>query len=72
MTCKWIVREGSGFPFWAYTTCKSGFNPLSRISKVEQIKPYYDGRQCPICSKPIECNIELVAEIEPQERSDKK
>lgn len=64
MSCKWIVREGNGFPFWAYTTCKSGFNPLSRICKVRQIKPLYDGRRCPICGNLIECNIELVAESE--------
>ena len=64
MTCKWIVREGRGFPFWANTRCKGGFNPLTRISKVEQIKPCYDGRRCPICGKPIECDIELVAESE--------
>jgi hypothetical protein len=70
MTCKWIVREGSGFLFWAYTPCKSGFNPLSRINKVEQIKPCYDGRQCPICGKPIECNIELVAESEVEDGND--
>ena len=73
MNCKWIVREGIGFPFWAYTPCKRGFNPLSRIKKAEQIKPFYDGRKCPICGKPIECNIELVTEsedkdFEPQER----
>ena len=63
MTCKWIIREGTNNTFWAYTPCKRGFNYLSRIDKVEQIKPFYDGRQCPICGKPIECNIELITEV---------
>ena len=62
MTCKWIVRPGTSNTFWAHTPCKSGFNYLSRINKAEDIKPFYDGRQCPICGKPIECNIELVTE----------
>ena len=64
MKCKWVVRGGTNNTFWAFTPCVRGFNYLSRISKVEQIKPYYDSRQCPICGKPIECNIELVAESE--------
>ena len=67
MTCKWIIRYGKSNTFWAYTPCKSGLSYLSRTSKVEQIKPCYEGKQCPICGKPIECNIELVTEVEPQE-----
>ncbi len=64
MTCKWIVREGTGNTFWAYTPCKSGFNYLSRIKKAEDIKPFYDGRMCPICEKPIECNVDLLTDME--------
>lgn len=64
MTCKWIVREGTCDTFWAFTPCQRGFNYLSKIHMAEQIKPTYDGRQCPICKKPIECNIELVVESE--------
>ena len=59
-TCRWIVREGTGFKYWAFTTCKKGFNPLTKVSKLEAIKPEYDGRQCPICRKPIECDLSLV------------
>lgn len=63
MICNWIVRDGTNNTFWAYTPCKRGFNYLSRIGKVEQIKPFYDGRQCPICGKSIVCNIDLVTEV---------
>ena len=63
-TCQWVVRDGVNNTFWAYTPCKRGFNYLSRINKVERIKPFYDGKECPICGKSIECNINLVAESE--------
>ena len=58
--CRWIVRPGTCNTFWAYTPCKPGFNPLTKISKPEHIKPVYNGRLCPICHKPIECNTELI------------
>ena len=32
--CRWVVREGNGFPYWAMTTCKRGFNPLSKVKHV--------------------------------------
>ena len=69
MTCKWVVRDGTRNTFWAFTPCQRGFNYLSKIHTAEQIKPTYDGRACPICGKPIECNMYLV---EPQEREDKE
>lgn len=62
--CKWVVRPGTQGTYWAYTPCKSGFNYLSRINKPEQIKPAYDGRLCPICHKPIECNTKLLDDEE--------
>lgn len=64
MSCKWVVRGGTRGTFWAYTPCKSGFNYLSRVSKAENIKSEYNGRICPICGKPIECNTELIEEGE--------
>ena len=60
MNCKWIVRDGTNNSFWALTTCQRGFNYLSKVSNARQIKPIYDGRLCPICGNPIECNVELV------------
>ena len=64
MTCKWTIRPGTNNSLWAYTPCKRGFNYLSKVHTVEQIKPTYDGCECPICGKPIKCNIELVVESE--------
>lgn len=62
MFCKWIVRPGTNNTFWAYTPCKKGFNYLSRVSKKEDIKPFYDNRSCPICGKKIKCDLYLVSE----------
>ena len=63
MKCKWVVREGTYDTFWAHTPCKDGFNYLSKVHTAEQIKPTYDGRQCPICGKTIEINTELLKEV---------
>lgn len=60
MTCDWIIREGTRDTFWAYTPCKSGFNYLSKVKRADQIQPTYDGRSCPICGKPIKCNMWLL------------
>ena len=51
--CRWVVREGSGTRYWAMTTCKRGFNPLTRVRHVKDIKKVYDGCYCPICGRPI-------------------
>jgi hypothetical protein len=59
--CKWVIRPGTYNTFWAFTPCKKGFNPLTRIDKAEDIKPFYDNRYCPICGKLIECNIDLLS-----------
>lgn len=60
--CKWVVRPGKSDTFWAFTSCKPGFNYLSRISRAEDIKKAYDGRLCPICGKLIKCNTEIIEE----------
>lgn len=58
--CKWTIRPGINNSYWAFTPCNPGFNYISRVSRPEDIKPFYDNRRCPICGKPIECNIELI------------
>ena len=64
--CKWIVREGKGFKYWAYTTCKRGFNPLTKVYTIQGVKDYYGGKLCPICNKPIELNLNLLGSEEKQ------
>ena len=51
--CTWVLREGTNDSLFAYTTCKPGFNYLSRSQKKEMVKMMYDGRLCPICYRPI-------------------
>ena len=51
--CRWVVREGNDTPYWAMTTCKRGFNPLTKVRHVKDIKKVYDGCYCPICGRPI-------------------
>lgn len=58
--CKWTVRPGTNNSFWAYTPCKPGFNPLTRVSKVSEIESAYNNKLCPICNKSIRCNLDLV------------
>ena len=51
--CRWVVREGNVTPYWAMTTCKRGFNPLTKVRHVGEIKKVYDGCYCHICGRPI-------------------
>ena len=67
MTCKWTISLGTNNSLWTYTPCKRGFNYLSRVYTIEQVKPAYDGYECSICGKPIECNTVLVVESEDKE-----
>ena len=60
MKCRWVIREGTNNSYWAFTPCKRGFNPLTKISRSEEIKDAYNGRLCPICGNPIKCNMELI------------
>jgi len=50
--CEWAVREGNVVPYWAFTPCKPGYNPL-KIKRASQLKEYYNNRLCPICHKRI-------------------
>lgn len=67
MTCRWVIREGRGFRYWALTTCKRGFNPLTRVNESGDIKKYYDGRLCPICGRKISCDTSLLIDAEEDE-----
>lgn len=61
--CRWIYRPGTNNSHWAFTTCKSGFNYLSKLSNSEPyvgVADYYNGKQCPICGKPIEMDYSLI------------
>lgn len=62
--CLWRVRPGNNDSFWAHTPCKPGFNPLTKINKLDQIIPTYNGHKCPICGKPIKINLDLCLEEE--------
>jgi len=62
--CKWVVRPGTHNTYWAFTPCKKGFSPLTRINKVDEIEKAYNGRLCPICGNKIVCNMYLVEEQE--------
>lgn len=52
---------------WAFTTCKKGFNPLTRVNESGDIKKYYDGRSCPICGRKITCDTSLLIDAEEDE-----
>ncbi len=64
--CKWIYRPGTGNSHWAFTPCRPGFNPLTRISNsapVDGCADWYNNRMCPICNKPIQMDYALVKEM---------
>ena len=62
MKCKWTIRDGYGNSYWGYTSCTKRYVYLSRVSSVEEIKPFYEGRLCPICNNTIECDFSLINE----------
>lgn len=61
--CRWIYRPGINNSHWAMTTCKKGFNYLSKINHCE---PYigcadaYNNRLCPICNKSIKIDYCII------------
>lgn len=59
--CKWVVRPGTNDSLWARTPCKSGFNPLTRVTRVSDIKDAYEGRLCPICGRRIHIDLSLMS-----------
>lgn len=65
--CNWVIRPGTHNSYWAFTPCKSGFNYLSKVHGTKNpktdIKDAYDDRICPICSKTIKCNVELLDDV---------
>ena len=63
--CIWVYRPGTNNSHWAFTTCKSGFNPLTRIPASEPFvgcADFYNDRLCPICDKPIKMNYRNIEE----------
>lgn len=62
--CEWKYRPGTNQSHWAYTPCKSGFNPLTRIENCDPyvgVADYYDGCECPICKKPIKIDYGVIS-----------
>lgn len=62
-TCKWIYRPGVNNSHFAMTPCKKGFNYLSKIPNSEPyigVADFYNGKQCPICNKPIEIKYDVI------------
>lgn len=56
MFCNWIYRPGTNSSHWAKSSCRKGFNYLSRIKNCESyigVADYYNNKQCPVCGKPI-------------------
>lgn len=62
-SCKWIYRDGTHDSHWAVTTCKRGYNPLTKIKKCSPyigVADFYNGKECPICRKPIEMDYAIL------------
>ena len=60
--CKWVVRPGTNGSFWAHTPCKSGYNPLTKINRANDIEDAYNGRICPICGRTIKIDMSLMVD----------
>lgn len=63
--CNWKYRPGTNNSHWAYTPCKSGYNPLTRIKDCEPyigVADYYNNKMCPICGKPIKIDYGVIKE----------
>ena len=61
--CEWEYRPGTNQSHWAYTPCKSGFNPLIRIKNCDPyigVADYYNNCECPICKNPINMNYGFI------------
>lgn len=54
--CVWIYRPGTDNTHFAFTTCRPGFNYLSKVSKSKPyvgVADFYNGYNCPICGNKI-------------------
>ena len=64
--CRWIYRPGTNNSHWANTTCKPGFNYLSRLKDGSPSSVgcanWYNGKECPICGKPIKMDYSIIEE----------
>ena len=61
--CRWSIRPGTSGTLWAYTWHKGKYMYLSKVNHPNQIESTYNGRLCPICGKPIECDTESIKDI---------
>ena len=64
-TCRWIYRPGTNNTHWAMTTCKKGYNYLSKLNGSEPyvgVADSYNGRMCPICKKSIKMDYSIIEE----------
>ena len=63
--CRWIYRPGTNNSHWANTTCKPGFNYLSKIIGAKSVvgcADIYNNCLCPICGKLIKIDYSLIEE----------
>ena len=63
--CVWVYRPGTSNSHWAFTTCKPGFSPLTRIPDSEPFvgcADFYNDCLCPICDKPIKMDYRNIEE----------
>lgn len=54
--CVWIYRPGTNDTHFAFTSCRPGFNFLSKVSKSKPyvgVADFYNDYNCPICGKRI-------------------
>ena len=65
--CRWVYRPGTAGSHWAFTTCKKGFNLLSKIKGEESevgCADVYNGRLCPICGRAIRIDYCIIQDTE--------
>lgn len=60
--CKWVIRPGNHDSLWAFTPCKTGYNPLTKVNRVSEVEDAYNGRLCPICGRTIKIDLSYMCE----------
>lgn len=65
-SCRWIYRPGTSGGHFALTTCRPGYNYLSKIISCVPgvgVADWYNGRLCPICGGTIEMDYCFIMEV---------